>query len=80
MKVTTLKENLLKMGYVVSVFDTKEEACAYLTNEIKGTSVGFGGSMTAREMGLAEALAKENEIIWHRFPREKKTANGRKNS
>ena len=63
MKVTTLKENLLKMGYAVSIFDTKEEACAYLTKEIKGTSVGFGGSMTAREMGLAEALAKENEDL-----------------
>ena len=74
MKLTTLKENLLKMGYAVSIFDTKEDACAYLAKEIKGTSVGFGGSMTAREMGLAEALAKENEIIWHWFPRENKTA------
>ena len=74
MRVNALKENLLKMGYSVSVFDTKEEATAYLTDEIKGKSVGLGGTMTAREMGLKEALAKENEVIWHWFPRENKTA------
>ena len=74
MKVNTLKENLLKMGYAVSVFDTKEEATAYLTAEIKGKTVGLGGTMTAREMGLGEALKAENEVIWHWFPRENKTA------
>jgi len=74
MKVTTLKENLLKMGYAVSVFDTKEAATEYLKSEISGKSVGIGGTITAREMGLGEALAKENDVIWHWFPRENKTA------
>ena len=74
MKINTLKENLLKMGYAVSVFNTKEEATAYLKDEIKNTTVGLGGTMTAREMGLGEALAENNEVIWHWFPRENKTA------
>jgi len=74
MKVNTLKENLLKMGYSVSVFDTKEEATEYMKSEIKGTTVGIGGTMTAREMGLGDALASENEVIWHWFPRENKTS------
>jgi hypothetical protein len=74
MKIKTLKENLLKMGYAVSVFDTKEEATAYLKGEIKNTTVGFGGTMTAREMGLGDALSENNEVVWHWFPRDGKTA------
>lgn len=74
MKINTLKENLIKMGYEVSVFDTKEEATAYLKEKIQNTTVGIGGSMTAREMGLGEALAENNEVVWHLFPRENKTA------
>ena len=73
MKIATLKENLLKMGYSVSVFDTKEEATSYLKGKINNTTVGFGGSMTAREMGLGDALAENNEVVWHWFPREGKT-------
>ena len=74
MMVNTLKENLIKMGYAVSVFDTKEEATAYMAEKIKGKTVGLGGTITAKEMGLGEALSKENEVIWHWFPRENKTA------
>ena len=74
MKINALRENLIRMGYAVSVFDTKEAASAYMSQKIKGTTVGLGGTMTAREMGLGEALSKENEVIWHWFPRENKTA------
>ena len=70
MKVKALKENLLKMGYEVSDFNTKEEATAYLKKSIKGKSVGIGGTITAKEMGLLDALKDENEVIWHWFPGE----------
>ena len=73
MKIKALKENLIKMGYEVSVFDKKEEATEYLKGKIQNTTVGIGGSMTARDMGLGEALAEKNEVIWHLFPRENKT-------
>lgn len=62
------------MGYEVSVFDKKEDATEYLKNKIQNTTVGLGGTMTAREMGLGEALSETNEVIWHWFPRENKTA------
>lgn len=74
MKIKTLKENLIKMGYEVSVFDKKEDAAEYLKGKIQNTTVGLGGTMTAREMGLGEALAEKNEVIWHWFPRENKSA------
>ena len=73
MKLNALKENLIKKGYEVSVFDKKEEATEYLKGKIQNTTVGLGGTMTAREMGLGEALAETNEVIWHWFPRENKT-------
>lgn len=74
MKIKALKENLIKMGYEVSIFDKKEAATEYLKGKIQNTTVGLGGTMTAREMGLGEALAENNEVIWHWFPRENKTA------
>lgn len=73
MKINELKENLLKMGYAVSVFDNKEDATEYLKSEIKDTTVGIGGSMTAKDMGLGTALSEKNEVVWHLFPRENKT-------
>ena len=61
----TLKQNLEKKGYIVSVFATKEEAARYLNDEIDGTTVGIGGTMTVEEMGLYETLATHNEMFWH---------------
>ena len=60
-----LKTNLEKKGYKVSVFDTAEQAGKYLLSEIKGTTVGIGGSMTVEEMGLYEQLKKDNLVYWH---------------
>ncbi len=74
MKINSLKENLSKLGYAVSVFDKKEDATEYLKEKIKNTTVGLGGSITAKEMGLSEALGENNEVIWHWFPRNGKSA------
>ena len=51
-----IKTNLEKKGYKVTVFDTTAAAKDYLLGEIKGTTVGIGGSMTVEEMGLYEEL------------------------
>ena len=53
-----LMENLKKRGYEVSFFPTAEDAAEYLDREIDGKSVGSGGSMTLKEMGLLELLGK----------------------
>ena len=65
---TKVAENLKNLGYQVTVLDTKEQAADYLCGQIKDTTVGFGGSMTLREMGLYERLAETNTVHWHWQP------------
>ena len=60
-----VKSALEKKGYVVSVFETKEEATNYLNTKIDQRVVGFGGSMTLKEMGLFQVLSKHNTVYWH---------------
>ncbi len=60
-----LMENLKKRGYAVSFFPTAAEAAAYLDREIDGQTVGSGGSMTLKEMGMLELLGKHNTIVSH---------------
>ena len=69
------RENLKKLGYTVSVFDTSEQASAYLDAQIHGQTVGFGGSMTVEKMGLYEQLSTHNDTRWHhRIPEGKTSA------
>lgn len=65
MNFDALKENLERLGYSVSTFETKEDAVNYLSNRLDGESIGIGGSMTVEEMGLYPALASHNEVFWH---------------
>lgn len=60
-----LKINFEKHGFQTAFFDTKEAAVAYLTSQIHGRTIGFGGSITVREMGLFDALAQSNVCVWH---------------
>lgn len=60
-----LKRNLEDKGYKVSVFETKEEAANYIDEEIDNKIVGFGGSVTIRQMGLFDKLSKHNTVYWH---------------
>ncbi len=63
--MTTLENNLKRLGYEVSHFPTKEEAAAYLNRVIDGTTVGCGGSMTLMEMGLLDTLSTHNILYYH---------------
>ena len=60
MDFTLIKKNLEALGYTVSCFDTAKDATLYLENTIKNKSIGFGGTMTAKEMGLYDILGKNN--------------------
>ena len=60
-----LKKNFEAHGFLPVFFDTKEGAVKYLTGELKEKKIAFGGSVTVQQMGLAEALSEENEVIWH---------------
>ena len=65
---TNVTENLKNLGYQVSIFDTREQAADYLCGQIQNTTVGFGGSMTLREMGLYDRLCETNTVHWHWQP------------
>ncbi len=65
MNIEKTVKSLENRGYSVKFFSTADEASAYLAANIKGKSVGFGGSVTSRDMGLYELLGKENEVYWH---------------
>lgn len=65
MQLETVKANLERRGFTVSCFETKEDAAAYLDGRIDGKTVGFGGSITLKEMGLSARLASHNTVYWH---------------
>ena len=57
--------NLKKRGFSVTCFETKEQAAAYLLENIRNTTVGIGGSMTIEEMDIYDRLQETNEVLWH---------------
>ncbi len=73
MDFSTIRKNLENHGFSVSVFDHSDEAVKYLEEEIQNTTVGFGGSMTLRELGLYQILSRKNSVYWHHEKTEGKT-------
>ena len=65
MAFETVRKNLEARGFLVSTFATAAEAAEYLNGAIDGVTVGFGGSLTLKEMGLYEKLNGHNQVIWH---------------
>lgn len=63
--IQKLRENLERGGYKVSYYETAAEAKDALVAAIKGKTVGMGGSVTLRDMGLYEALSEHNQVYWH---------------
>ncbi len=66
-KLMKLAEQLSKRDYSAVCFATAEEAKAHILSEIKeGESVGIGGSMTVKSLGLDAALSERgNSVFWH---------------
>ncbi len=65
--MTTIATNLEKRGFTVRHAATKAEAARIVCQLIpEGASVGVGGSMTIRELQLAETLAASGHPVhWH---------------
>lgn len=63
--IQKLQQNLEANGFRTSCFDTAEEACAYLNGQLDSATIGFGGSVTVRDMGLYDQLKKHNTCLWH---------------
>ena len=60
-----VEKNLRERGFQVQCFETASEAAAYLDSQIDGQTVGFGGSVTLKQMGLYELLSRHNHVYWH---------------
>jgi len=65
MNKEVLKKNFEAHRFQTQFFQTKEDAAEYLKSEIHGKTVGFGGSITAKEMGLYDLLKEDNTVYWH---------------
>ena len=65
MEIQAVLDNLRKRGFYAEYFATKEDAAKQLCASLRGTTIGFGGCMTAEQMGLYEALGRDNEVFWH---------------
>lgn len=68
MQLQELQENLKKRGFGLAAFPDRAAAVAYLNEKIDGVSVGIGGSMTVKELGLYDSLAAHNTVHWHMLP------------
>ncbi len=62
---TKIQNNFAKHGFSTKVFETKEEASDYLAEKLQHRTIGFGGSVTLKEMGLYDRLQENNTVIWH---------------
>lgn len=60
-----LRANLEARGYAASFFQTAAQAADYLDARLDGAVIGFGGSVTVRDMGLYERLGTHNTTFWH---------------
>ena len=65
MDYNIIRQNFENHGFVTHFFSTVEEAKNYFVKTLKSQTIGFGGSVTLKEMGLYEALQEKNSIVWH---------------
>lgn len=66
MDIEKLKKSAEGRGFSFRYFATSAEAADYLTNELAGISVGIGGSMTVKDMGLYDRLTEVcPDVVWH---------------
>lgn len=63
--IEKLRKNLEDRGIQSSYFATAQAAADYLDRQIDGTTVGIGGSMTVKAMGLYPRLSSHNRVVWH---------------
>ena len=65
MDFKTIQKNFEAHGFETMFFSTGAEVVEYLSGKLDKRSIGFGGSVTLREIGLYEALSKNNVVVWH---------------
>lgn len=73
MDIELIKKNYLRRGFSFEFFNTIEEADAYIDRLIpKDASIGFGGSVTVKEIDLINVLKDRNLLHRDLCPDEDK--------
>lgn len=62
---TNIRGNFEKHGFSTQLFSAPEEARDYFVSLLEAQTIGFGGSVTLKELGLFEALSERNAVVWH---------------
>lgn len=65
MNIEKAIRNFELRGYTVKHFATGTEAADYMAEQIKGCTVGIGGSKTVEQLGLFDKLKGSNSVYWH---------------
>ena len=65
MDLERVRDNLTARGFETRIFPDGRAVVDYLNGAIDGVSVGFGGSVTLRQIGLFDALSAHNDAHWH---------------
>lgn len=65
MNVEKTIKNLELRHFKVQHFATGREAVDYICGATHNTTVGIGGSLTVKQLGLYDELVKDNEVFWH---------------
>ena len=63
--ISTIEKNLRDSGHKACSSGSGKEAADYLAAELKGKSVGIGGSMTIKELELYDHLSEASTVYWH---------------
>ncbi len=71
-KLEQVKINLEKRGFKARLFQRGEEVVEYLEAELQGKSVGIGGSVSVKQLGLFGRLQGKSEVWWHNDPEQVK--------
>lgn len=65
MDYAQIRKNFEQHGFTTQLFSDREEVCEYFRRSLQHRTIGFGGSVTLRELGLYEALEQNNAVVWH---------------
>ncbi len=57
--------NLESHGFEAKYFEKGGEAADYVSSQLSGATIGFGGSKTVEALGLFERLGENNTVYWH---------------
>ncbi|KMQ52789.1 protein of unknown function DUF1121 [Chitinispirillum alkaliphilum] len=67
-RLNRLRDVLNRHGFEAEVFKTKEDASGKILETVKGCTVGFGGSMTLRSMGVIDKLKDCAKTVFSHLP------------